>query len=86
MKRKNLSCIGSDQRGGCERRADDKGPPNGWRDRRRMVERRLPAVHEDEISQKEWFRRMASYLAQRRAEKRAMAEAYATLEALTGKP
>lgn len=29
-----------------ERRAEDLGPPAGWRDRRRSVERRLPEIRE----------------------------------------
>jgi hypothetical protein len=35
-----------------DRRDRELGPPNGWRDRRRGVERRLPVVKE--ISFKEW--------------------------------
>ena len=36
-----------------DRRDDDLGPPSGWRDRRRTVERRLPDVQEVEMSAEE---------------------------------
>lgn len=56
----------------CEdRREIDLGPPNGWKERRRTVERRLPNVEEDAISDQEWFRCMAVFLARRRAEEKA---------------
>jgi hypothetical protein len=58
-----------DQRRTHDRRSDESGPPMGWRDRRRNVERRLPTVVEDEISLKEWFRRVAAYLAKKSAKK-----------------
>ena len=58
-----------DQRRTHDRRSDESGPPMGWRDRRRNVERRLPTVVEDEISLKEWFRRVAAYLAKKSAGK-----------------
>jgi hypothetical protein len=35
-----------------DRRDSELGPPDGWRDRRRGVERRLPLVQE--ISFQEW--------------------------------
>lgn len=57
-----------------DRRADDQGPPHGWRDRRRAVERRLPLVEEDVISHKQWFRHLTAYLAKRRAERQAAAD------------
>lgn len=38
-----------------ERRADDLGPPSGWKDRRRTVERRMPQVEEVEMSETEFF-------------------------------
>ncbi|MGA9395581.1 MAG: hypothetical protein WBV56_09590 [Azonexus sp.] len=40
-------------RSGAERRIDDIGPPSGWRDRRKNVERRRPDVRE--ISFSEWI-------------------------------
>ena len=36
-----------------ERRIDDTGPPSGWRERRKNVERRRPEVRE--ISFSEWI-------------------------------
>ena len=37
-----------------DRRQDELGPPRGWRERRRTVERRLPEVDEDSISPGAW--------------------------------
>jgi hypothetical protein len=37
-----------------ERRHTEAGPPAGWRERRRSVERRLPSVEETEISETDW--------------------------------
>ncbi len=37
-----------------DRRIEDIGPPNGWRDRRKRVERRIPAMEEIEVSDAEW--------------------------------
>lgn len=42
----------SNKRKSNDRRNLETGPPNGWRDRRRGVERRLPLV--EEISFSEW--------------------------------
>jgi hypothetical protein len=36
----------TDKRGGRDRRNIELGPPNGWRERRRTVERRQPEVRE----------------------------------------
>lgn len=52
-----------------DRRNDDLGPPAGWRDRRRIVERRLPRVAEDLISLDEWVRQMVAFLRKRKAER-----------------
>lgn len=43
----------NDKRGGDDRRDQDQGPPNGWRERRRTVERRRPEVREIPFS--EWL-------------------------------
>ncbi len=43
----------SNKRKGEDRRNLELGPPNGWRERRKSVERRLPAV--DEIPFSEWL-------------------------------
>jgi len=40
-------------RAGEDRRSADKGPPNGWAERRKAVERRLPEVSEVPFS--EWL-------------------------------
>lgn len=42
-----------DKRDGGDRRTSELGPPNGWRERRRSVERRLPEVKEIPFS--EWI-------------------------------
>lgn len=43
----------SDKREGTDRRTAELGPPNGWRERRRTVERRQPEVREIPFS--EWL-------------------------------
>ena len=44
-----------DKRGPHEdRRIEDIGPPEGWRDRRKRVERRIPNTEEVEVSDAEW--------------------------------
>lgn len=40
------------RRSGDDRRVEEKGPPSGWSERRRAVERRKPQVRE--ISFSEW--------------------------------
>jgi hypothetical protein len=35
-----------DKRAGNDRRLDEQGPPEGWRERRKSVERRYPEVRE----------------------------------------
>ena len=46
---------GKEKRGANDdRRIDDVGPPDGWRDRRRHVERRIPKTEEVEVSDEEW--------------------------------
>ena len=37
-----------------ERRQLEAGPPSGWAERRRRVERRLPIAGEAEVSAEEW--------------------------------
>ena len=44
-----------------DRRAQEIGPPDGWRERRRAVERRLPEVRELAFS--EWLAQFRGYLA-----------------------
>lgn len=43
-----------------DRRKEDIGPPQGWRERRRSVERRLPEVREAEISECEFMQMFLS--------------------------
>lgn len=43
-----------ERRNSKDRRGQDIGPPKGWSDRRRSVERRLPAVEHDVMSYGEW--------------------------------
>jgi hypothetical protein len=43
-----------DRRSGLDRRKRDSGPPNGWADRRKQAERRLPAAEETELSADEF--------------------------------
>jgi len=45
----------------CDRRSEDAGPPPGWRDRRRFVERRLPVVQENALTESEWFLLLVKY-------------------------
>ncbi len=53
---------GKEKRSNEDRRVSEEGPPSGWRERRKTVERRLPRVWE--ISLAEW-----SYQARIRAAK-----------------
>ncbi|MBL8403842.1 MAG: hypothetical protein JNL16_04790 [Dechloromonas sp.] len=46
----------NDKRSGSDRRQQEVGPPNGWRDRRKTVERRVPEVMEIPFS--EWLAHM----------------------------
>ncbi len=45
-----------DTRSGYDRRERELGPPNGWRERRKSVERRVPEVSEIPFS--EWLAHM----------------------------
>jgi len=46
----------NERRAPSDRRDEDNGPPNGWKDRRRRTERRIPAIEEQTISEAEWAR------------------------------
>ncbi len=39
-----------------DRRKQDVGPPQGWQERRRKAERRLPTVVETDVSEQEFFK------------------------------
>ncbi len=60
---------GADHRKGGDRRCKDIGPPAGWLDRRKRVERRLPIVEEDVVPESEWWACFADSKAKIRAEK-----------------
>jgi hypothetical protein len=38
-----------------DRRDEDRGPPCGWKDRRRKAERRIPTVEETDMSESQWL-------------------------------
>ena len=38
-----------------DRRQQELGPPNGWKDRRHTTERRIPEIAECEVSEAEWL-------------------------------
>lgn len=42
-------------RAGQDRRDDDQGPPDGWKERRRHAERRIPTVEEQDMTETEWL-------------------------------
>jgi hypothetical protein len=84
MVKKHVMIVRRESRSTGDRRSDETGPPLGWRERRRSVERRMPSVKEDEISPEEWFKHMAFFIAQRSAEKAAMKKAFESLEAEVG--
>lgn len=37
-----------------DRRIEDVGPPAGWRDRRKGVERRIPVTEEVDVTDSQW--------------------------------
>ena len=45
----------SDRRNRADRRQEELGPPNGWKERRRRTERRFPEIEEHTISEDEWL-------------------------------
>jgi|PlaIllAssembly_1097288.scaffolds.fasta_scaffold40017_2 hypothetical protein len=61
-----------DKRKGEDRRADDLGPPAGWNERRNSVERRLPTVEEESLSEIEWFRHLVCFVTKRRSDENAI--------------
>lgn len=54
----------SEKRMLADRRGRDTGPPDGWRERRKTVERRRPEVSEIQFS--EWLARLHDYLRERK--------------------
>lgn len=61
----------SNRRAGQERRNEDLGPPSGWRDRRRSVERRMPEIREIAMPTDEF---LAILMSTREALRRAASE------------
>jgi hypothetical protein len=59
-----------------DRRVEDIGPPSGWRDRRKRVERRIPETVEIEVSEAEWALYFASSSTQTSAPEHLAAEAF----------
>lgn len=47
--------LKTDRRAVHERRDQDLGPPSGWRDRRRSVERRMPEIREISMPAEEFI-------------------------------
>lgn len=64
----------------CDRRVDDVGPPKGWKERRRSVERRMPTVNEDEFTRSEWFGQMAAFVDERAIQEEAIRKAFEALD------
>ena len=44
-----------DKRSGIDRRQSDNGPPKGWQERRKGVERRLPEVIEASMTEWDYY-------------------------------
>ncbi len=61
--RKKTKPVAADRRQQDDRRLKDSGPPRGWRERRRSVERRLPEVEEGGFRLHEWYVHLADFLA-----------------------
>ena len=56
--REKQMTMKNEKRAGDDRRQKEVGPPNGWRERRRSVERRVPEVREIPFS--EWLAHLPS--------------------------
>lgn len=54
---------GENRRGSGDRRIEDAGPPTGWRDRRKLVERRFPVVEENTVSHTDWWEQYDAFVA-----------------------
>lgn len=63
-----------------DRRVDDVGPPMGWKERRRSVERRMPIVNEDEFTRSDWFGQMAAFVDEKAAQEEEIRKAFEALE------
>lgn len=70
-----------------DRRQADQGPPSGWNDRRRSVERRLPEVQEDFVSYEVWSEYFSRYVANLTGSTQSkIAAAKAAFAAMPGNP
>lgn len=47
--------IKHESRDTADRRQEELGPPQGWKDRRRRTERRMPEINEFVVSEAEWL-------------------------------
>ena len=77
---KHLPPITQDLRKVSDRRVDDVGPPMGWKERRRSVERRMPTVNEDEFTRSDWFGQMAAFVDEKAAQEEEIRKAFEALE------
>ena len=77
---KRLTPANQDLRKAGDRRVDDLGPPMGWKERRRRVERRMPVVNEDEFTRSDWFGQMAAFVDEKAAQEEAIRKAFEALE------
>ncbi len=70
--RRIINGVFIDERKGEDRREDDLGPPAGWNERRNSVERRLPTIDEESLSEIEWFRHLVCFVTKRRSDENAI--------------
>jgi len=74
MVNRKAASSGLNPRKNMERRCVEDRPPKGCCERRKKAERRLPIVLEDAVSEAEWFRYMAVFIARLRADRLAQLE------------
>ena len=69
-----------DKRSGCgDRRVDDIGPPSGWQDRRKRVERRIPEAVEIQFSEAEWALYFTNHATQTTAPEQVVTDIFETV-------
>jgi hypothetical protein len=66
--------IGLNLRKNMDRRCIEAGAPKYCVERRKRAERRLPIVEDDAVSEAEWFKCMAVFMARQRARRLAQLE------------
>ena len=69
------------ERATADRRDDDLGPPDGWKNRRSHTERRIPSVEEQTMTEAEWL----DYFGPPAAKKADTEEATETAAAILGR-